>query len=478
MLERERSLLKLFHAMATRVPAYKDFLKKQRVDPSKIKSFADFQSVPAVTRKNYLRVYPLEKLLWDGTVRRGQVFTATSGSTGAPFYFPRSENIDTQSAALHKLFLDYQPAHRRESTLVVVCFGMGAWIGGVLTYQAFKNIATRSGYPISLFTPGPNKKEIFEGLRSLAPKFDHVILCGYPPFLKDVIDEALDQEIDWKKLSLRIVFAAEAFSEEFREYIVSTAHIKNPYLDTMNIYGSADLGTMAQETPIAILARQLAVRDPGTYERFFGTSRRLPTFAQFHPGFTSFESVEGELLCSSNNALPLVRYSIGDNGTVMSFDEVMDAWGDGSLFRKEVRRHGLSRTIREFPFVSVYERSDFSVKLYGAIIYPEHIKRAMYDPTIQDYVTGKFSMATKTDANHNEYLSVNVELKPRVAATKAIKIAVGRIVQRYLVQLNAEHNNNTVLMPERTIPRIVLCAHEDPVYFSARGKQKWVNNLV
>lgn len=64
--EGERRALKLFHLAARRVPAYKDFLRKNRVAPDKIKTYKDFQLVPTVSKKNYLREYPLEKLCWDG----------------------------------------------------------------------------------------------------------------------------------------------------------------------------------------------------------------------------------------------------------------------------------------------------------------------------------------------------------------------------------------------------------------------------
>jgi len=35
-----------------------------------------------MTKKDYLRQYPLEKLCWDGSLKKSLVFTATSGSTG------------------------------------------------------------------------------------------------------------------------------------------------------------------------------------------------------------------------------------------------------------------------------------------------------------------------------------------------------------------------------------------------------------
>lgn len=474
---RERHLLDLFHRMAVRVPAYKDFLKKNKIHSEKIKNLKDFASVPVIDKKNYLRLYSFEKLLWDGTLVRDQVFTATSGSTGAPFYFPRTGNIDRQSTIFHKLFLDYHPGHRKESTLVIVGFGMGVWIGGLITYQAFQTIARKFGYPVSILAPGSNRKEILQALRDLAPKFDNVILCGYPPFIKDVIDEANDEKINWKKFRLRLILAAEAFSEEFRDYVVHTAHIKNLYLDTVNIYGSADLGTMAEETPLSILVRRIALRRKNIYAGLFHNAKRLPTFAQFHPQFTNFEILDGEITCSGDSALPLVRYAIGDHGEVLSFDQVTAICKkDGVDLIKEAKKLGLAGTIHELPFISIYERSDFSTKLYGAIIYPEHIKRATYHSSVARHLTGRFTMITKTDKRHNEYLEVNVELRPGVPMAKEMKKAIAEVIKNSLVQYNEEYRYLATLMPDRVVPRVILYRHGDPAHFGALGKQKWVKN--
>lgn len=473
--ERERRPLMIFHEAAQRVPAYKDFLKKNHVQSDKIKTFKDFELVPPTSKKNYLQKYPFEKLCWDGSLKKPLVLTATSGSTGEPFYFPRMENVDRQSAVLHKMFLDYVPEHRAESTLVIVCFGMGAWVGGLITYQAFRTIAAESGYPLSLFTPGPNKKEIFEGIKSVGLKFDRLILCGYPPFLKDVIDEGPQHGINWKKFSTRIVFAAESFSEEFRDYMMRATDIRNPYTGTMNIYGSADLGTMAEETPVAILGRRLALTYPKLYEQLFHHAHRLPTLAQFHPGFTNFESAGGEILCTGDNALPLVRYAIGDHGGVVSFREFTEIFAENKVdIRKEAARQGLLKTIVEFPFVYIYERSDLSTKLYGAIIYPEHVKHGTYHTSVAKHISGKFTMFTRFDRRHNEYLEINIELKPGVRPTKDIERSVEHAVSESLLKHNAEHRNNATLMPGKVSPRIILWKHEHPLHFKPGAKQKWI----
>src|SRR3989344_6378925 len=173
--ERERVPLELFQRAAHRVPAYKDFLKHNKIVPDKIKTFKDFQLVPPVTKKNYLKQYPIEKLCWDGSLKKPLVWTSTSGSTGEPFYFPRGEELDWQSSVYHELFLQNAGITRDESTLVIICFGMGVWIGGIITYEALHAISLR-GYPITILTPGVNKKEIFSAIKNLGKKFDKIIL--------------------------------------------------------------------------------------------------------------------------------------------------------------------------------------------------------------------------------------------------------------------------------------------------------------
>ena len=90
--QREKSALKVFHDAAKTVTAYKDFLKKHKIDPAKIRNFTDFEQVPLTSKDNYLREYPLESLCRGGTLAAPLVFTSTSGSTGQPFYFLQKQS--------------------------------------------------------------------------------------------------------------------------------------------------------------------------------------------------------------------------------------------------------------------------------------------------------------------------------------------------------------------------------------------------
>ncbi|HUC01795.1 MAG TPA: hypothetical protein VMA75_02735 [Candidatus Paceibacterota bacterium] len=471
--EQERRTLALFHRAARGIPAYKDFLKKNRIVPGAIKTFANLQKVPLTNKKNYLRQYPLERLLWNGTFKSGAtVWTSTSGSTGEPFYFPRTETLDAQYSVIAETFLQ-NSSYGDGPTLVIVGFGMGVWIGGLITYKAFEIAGKRLGQHISILTPGINKQEIFNAFTSLAPHFKQTILIGYPPFVKDVLEEAAARGINIKKMNLRLFFAAEAFTETFRRHVAELAGIKDLCRDTLNIYGSADLGAMAFESPFSIFTRQRASADTRLFSDLFSEIEMTPTLAQYNPLFINFEAVNGEIALTGDNTIPLIRYAIGDHGGVFSADQVRRTLALHAIDIKKEER-AIKADFSDLPFVYIFERSDFSTKLYGAIIYPEHIKEGLEHRSLQRSVTGRFTMATKFDDSHDEYLEVNVETRPRVRQTATLKRQVSSSIVRSLMEHNAEYHNNYNSMPRKVTPRIVFWEYEHPVYFKPGIKQKWV----
>lgn len=471
--ERARRMLALFHRAAKNVPAYKDFLKKQRVEPEKIKTLGDFQLVPPVNKKDYLRHYPFKKLIWEGRLPRGtNVWTATSGSTSTPFYFPRTEVLDRQYSEITEMFLR-NSSRGKGPTLVIIGFGMGVWIGGLITYKAFEIAGNRIGRHVSILTPGINKQEIFNAFSVLSPHFTQTIFIGYPPFVKDTLEEAAAQGINIKALNLRLFFAAESFTESFRGHLAMIAGIKNTYRDTLNIYGTADLGAMAFETPFSIFTRQRALEEKPLFASLFSDIEKTPTLAQYNPAAINFESIDGDITITGDNTIPLIRYSIGDHGGVLSAREVRARLSEYHLDDRVIRRSTEIDPL-QLPFVYVYERSDFSTKLYGAIIYPEHVKEGLGAPLLSNIITGRFTMATKFNAAHDEYLEINVETKPRAKLNAVARRSINKHIIESLLRHNAEYRNNYQSIPKKVTPSVVFWEYENPVYFKPGIKQKWV----
>lgn len=476
--KREEGAVSLFQKAARGIPAYKDFLKRNGVNPQKIKTFADFEQIPLTDKKDYLKQYPLKSLAWGNCFKNEQLaFCSTSGSTGEPFYFPRSHELEWESSILHQIFLENSVEHLKQPTLVIIGFGMGVWIGGVLTYKAIEIASLRGKYPISVIAPGINKIEIFNALKKLAPNYKQTILVGYAPFIKDVLDEASSQGINLKKLNIRMLFAAEAFPENFRDYLCAKVGIKNPCLDTLNVYGTADIGTMAYETPISILIRRLAVKNKKLFREIFSSIDKTPTLAQYNPDFITFESLNGEIILTGDNSIPLIRYSVGDHGGTYSFGELSSKLKKFGLnIYKEAEKAGIRDYVYELPFVYVYERINLATNLYGLIVYPETIREALLDKTINSFITSKFTMLTKFDSRQNQRLEINIELKKDKKVDKVAKEKILKKIVSHLRYRSSEFRELSDYLKERVFPKLVFWPAGHPLYFTPGIKQKWVKN--
>ncbi len=472
----EAGALKLFHAMAERVPAYKKFLAKHHIRHDDIVTIDDFQTVPLIDKDNYLRQYPRHELCWDGNFSHNNwVISTTSGSTGKPFYFPRQELQDTYYARAAELYLLENFQIDKKSTLYIVGFPMGAWIGGVFTYQALQMIA-RSGYNLSIITPGIDKKAIIDAVQSLGKDFDQVIIGSYAPFLKDILDDGERMGLEWSDYNLGFVFSAEIFSEEFRDYVIRKTGLKDPYTTSLNHYGTVDLGTMAHETPFTIWLRRFSLERPELYFDIFGETHKLPTVAQYIPDMFYFETVDGDrLVCSSNSGIPLLRYDLKDRGALLKRTELEQAFAahglalDELLPEKTVRDH-----LWNLPIVFVYERSDFSVSFFGFQVYPETIRRVLQRKSFERYITGKFSLAVTYDTEGRQKLILHVECKPNWRSNFLTKDRLKRDVIKQLVTENSEYRETRKTYGKITDPELVFWPYEDETYFKPGKKQQWI----
>ncbi|HQU07904.1 MAG: hypothetical protein B7X04_02870 [Parcubacteria group bacterium 21-54-25] len=468
--------LDLFRRASERVPAYKDFLKKHSVNPDSIRTIADFSQLPTLDKNNYLRAYPIDALSWNGELMdEYQVYASTSGSTGEPFYFPRTRKQTEQYALLAELYLRSQYKIQERKTLYVDCFAMGAWIGGLFTYQAVERLAERGKYSLHIITPGLAKDEALKAIRKLGPLYDQVIIGGYPPYVKDLVDQGTADGLDWEKYKIKFVFSAEGFSEKFRDYVSAAVSQENTLRGSLNHYGTVDQGTHGYETPLAALIRRTALDDKRFFKEFFGQANRLPTLAQYIPEQFYFENVQGGLICSADAGLPLVRYDLKDQGGLWSFNDATTAIERVvPNYTQVLKDRGIDDTVFKLPFVYLYERADFVVVLYGANIYPEHIRRALEGKTCATFATGKCAIRIIENRIREPRLEVNIELKRGVTPAAADAKTAEKEIIKTLLANNSEYCSNYTRLSHRMKPRVKLWLFGDPKNFSGRGKQKWI----
>src|SRR5262249_30900031 len=148
---------------------------------------------------------------------------------------------------------------------------------------------------------------------ALGQHFEQVVLLGYPPFLKNVIDHGLARGVAWSNYRVKLVLAGEVFSEEWRTLMGERVGGGDPCHGSASLYGTADAGVLANEPPLSVCIRRFLAARPDMARDLFGESR-LPTLAQYDPRSRLFEEFEGTLVFSGDNGVPLIRYHIADTG--------------------------------------------------------------------------------------------------------------------------------------------------------------------
>jgi phenylacetate-CoA ligase len=283
--------------------------------------------------------------------------------------------------------------------------------------------------------------------------------------------------IEWKRYKTKFVFSAEGFGERFRDHIAEHAGLANVYRDTLNHYGTVDLGTMAYETPLATHMRRTALKDKRLYGALFAEPSRLPTLAQYLPEHFYFESIEAHgIACTADGGLPLIRYDLNDHGGVTPFPDAWDAFEaatDGA--DRALATAKIADTVFKLPFVHVYERDDFSVVLYGANIYPEHVRLALESKPCAAYLTGKCTLRITETRKAEPKLEIHAELKKGARPPSDFSRVVVDAVVKSLLEHNSEYRSNYGSVPRKVTPKVILWPFGDEKYFSGRGKQKWID---
>lgn len=474
-LQGEKNAINLFNFAKQSIPAYKRFLNDNRVI-KRVNTIKDFKHIPIVRRDNYLRKFPYEQLFPKDSLRNATTISATSGSTGKPLYFPRSEISDTYYEYILELFFVNQFAlSKKKSTLCILGFGLGIWIGGIFTYKNLNKLSQK-GYKLTIIPIGTNKELFLDSCKKFASIYDNVVIMGYPPFIKDIIDSGPKNGINWVEYNMRVLTAAEGYSENFRDYIIKKTGIKNKYNHIVNIYGTVEQGTIAHETSLTAIIRSLTDKNKKLFQILFPNATSMPTVAQYYPYLTYFEAINGEVIVTSySSSIPFIRYAFSDLGGVISFKELLEKCKTvGVNILHEAKKVGVFNKILHLPIVYLFARSDFVVVFRGANIYPEEIRTALDRKELSKFITGRATILKRENKFLNPVLEINIELKKNVSITSALKKRITNYIVEELCSRNSEYAYLYSLEGRKVYPKIIGWSYHHYKYFSGNGKQQWV----
>lgn len=449
--------LATFHEAAKKVPAYKNFLRDYKIKAEDIKTFEDFQEkVPVSNKKNYIAKYNLGERCF-GEISTMSTVAMSSGTSGNSVFWPRLAKQDAMLPSYFENFYLQNWDIDKKSTLIVVTMALGTWIAGMLVAGATKPIADSGKYHLTLATPGSDIEQIVKIVKGIGANYDQIIIVVYPSLLMPILETGEKENINWKKLNIKLWIGGEAISTTWREKVRKRLGATVNDLSFMaGVYGTADAGGIAFSSPFSSLITNLASKNEGLAKDLF-QSKIIPTLAQFSPLGYFIEEKDGELIINYTSGAPLIRYNIHDQGGIISYEKVLKILKNhGYDAEKILSKKGYPKNkIWKWPFVYVYFRKS-AISIASANIFPEQLG----DIIIKSPEFNSFKLSKIEDEKGNARFVIYLEIKKE--STLPLE-KIPRISQKYhdiildhLLKINFDFRQAYSEDPKSCDPLIVI----------------------
>jgi len=434
-----------------RVPAYRTYLKESGVDVAGLFPLGILGHLPETDKRSYVDRYGLiERCIGGAVPFPGTTIDESSGSTGTPYNWIRGHRERDVAHRNIGFFARY--AFGTAPLVTLNAFSMGAWAAGFNMSLGMM----RHGIVKSI---GPDVDKILSTLRYLGPGYRYLI-SGYPPFLKHLIDELDRSGFTWDDYELHALVGGEGMTEGLRDILLRR------FRSVYSGYGATDIEIgMAGESPVSIAVRRLARAQPEIGRALFGPDSRLPMVFQYNPLIHYMEVNDAsEVICTVSRLdllSPRVRYNVHDRGGIVEYGTVrnvlasfgfdLDALGSAPEVAGPRGPLPWARPI-PLPFLWIHGRSDATISVMGANIYPEDIETVLYrDPEMARRVHS-FLLAVTADDEGTPRPLVALELTGLDGVDDAWRARTVAMLRDGLVGLNIDYRSSIVEFPAAMEP--------------------------
>lgn len=402
----EKSLIKSFRRAAQGIPAYRRLLAAHNIPIDAVCDIPSFKAhVPIVTKEMIFTDNGLRDLCVEGTFDSMRSIMTSSGFSGLFAYGISSTRNRQETIFGLDTTLEYTFQTTRKKTLFINCLPMGVTIPTTLPVA---DTSVRSDMALAIIS-------------KLEHEFDQFLCISDPHFLKKLLEDGIEQGLDWKKINIHLITGDDWVPETFRTYL---GNILGTDWNSCNrgfvggTMGVCELGlSLFHESIHTIRIQRVAYDNSELRHALFGNEIDiLPTLFHYYPHRTYLELHDdgqgpGELLVSTlGNSLlmPMFRYNVKDLALLIPYDRLVNILND----------FGLSHLAPDLklPLVAVFGRSGRSIVTSAGSVTPEQIKEEIYrDATVAAATTGHFTLSQDGDS-----VLIEVQLKKGVMSEPAI----------------------------------------------------------
>lgn len=416
-----------------RVPAYRAFLASRGATTD-----TPWQELPLTNKPDYLLAHPLADLCWDGTLADCHLIGCSSGfsKTGSIFWPKRPEDergyVEGISAMLAATYgID------KKRTLILVSLAFGTWIGGMQLATACRTLAVSQQYPVTVALPSLNLAEAVEIYAQFGAGYEQVLWITNPSNIQLILALMGRAGVVPRPGQISFPVVGEYFTETFREWVADKfGHPTEAPFVVWTGYGSADTGDLGVETEETIRLRKHYHRNPSECVEAFGTDSAPMLLKPSERAL--IEVVEGNLVCTKDQLIPLVRYNTGDAGGLR--DGVLFVLGRASdtliFYGTNLRMAELSDHLLGLPeyagYFQVSLRAKEGVEILSFVVStPDDTDRAsLFQRSLVDFLKSRSrEFAVKYDA-----LSASAGEPLIQVRTERLTAEQGKLKHRYLVE--------------------------------------------
>ena len=505
----EKKLLYLLPRYIQTSPALND-IKKQHLHGKKINTLERFKEFfPILDKDTYVKTHTLASLCQNGKFPHAGGFYKSAGTSGKPTLWVESIeeqlSFDSAVAFIADTILSDMASH---DYLILNCWAMGSWPTGI-------NFAASARYHGKMVNVGTNISEAIELIKITGPQ--KYLIAGYPPFIFHLFEECERQKIDLSKYEFDVVSGGEGFAENWRDTLIKKI---GPSRSIFSVYGSTDKGLgEGLETNFAYAVRSLIhvavtlMTNETAAQKImmlrFGISElpfsketaknflldflkreenifRIPMVFQFDPTQYYNENItvldpkqDRELtefvttVLTPNVTIPRIRYNVHDEGFIMTYEEITRILKKYAIELESFNPRKDAYLDLHLPFLFIYGRSDGTISVDGANIFPQDIEEILRKDEELSTVVNSFQLFV----TENYHVGIAIEL----ASGNVPNEQIGEKIKNYLTACLAETSFGYRELVHDQLPsadvKIELYALNDGPYFKEKTlKMRYVKH--